>query len=322
MRTIAASVLVRDLALMVDRWPFWTPQQCLRSIIQGAILHTISDRRTYGVPLAVFFIATSLSISASAQAAVDNTVPSPTLALAPAPVQSTGDAHSSQQVTLLPDAPSASSTADYAPSSTSGTRVVATGLILPMPQASHTTAVIEPNQDAPVLTAGDKVLLGLKDAVSPAAVLGWFTVAGYEQITNGSPNYGTDRGAFGRRLGDAAIRDSSETILSASVMSPIFHEDPRYYRLGPTHNFFARLVYAGTRPLITRTDSGHNSLNLALLTGTMGGSALTNLYYPQANRGAVQTLETFDGSVAGSALGDIVSEFYGDLIHRLRPIPR
>jgi hypothetical protein len=138
-------------------------------------------------------------------------------------------------------------------------------------------------------------------------------------VTNGSPNYGTDRGAFGRRLGDAVIRDTSEDILSDSVMSPLFREDPRYYRLGPSHNFFARLVYAGTRPLITRSDSGHASLNLALLSGTLGGSALTNLYYPQANRGAVQTLETFDGSIAASALGDIVSEFYGDLMQRIHP---
>ena len=49
---------------------------------------------------------------------------------------------------------------------------------------------------------------------------------------------------------------------------------PALLPAGPSHNFFARLVYAGTRPLITRSDSGHASLNLALLSGTLGGSAL------------------------------------------------
>jgi len=225
------------------------------------------------------------------------------------PVSSASAATSSTATALpelapLPDAPGGA---------------VTSGLVLPTPQASPTQKHIAPGQVAPILTANDKILLGARGAFSPSSVASWFIVAGYEHVTNGSPNYGTDRGAFGRRLGDAVIRDTSEDILSDSVMSSLFREDPRYYRLGPSHNFFARLVYAGTRPLITRSDSGHASLNLALLSGTLGGSALTNLYYPQANRGAVQTLETFDGSIAASALGDIVSEFYGDLMQRIHP---
>jgi hypothetical protein len=90
---------------------------------------------------------------------------------------------------------------------------------------------------------------------------------------NSSPNYGTDRGAFGQRLGAAAVRDASESIFTDSIMSPLLHEDPRYYRLGPSHNVFIRLFYAGTRFILTRADSGNTSLNLALLSGTMGGAA-------------------------------------------------
>ena len=158
----------------------------------------------------------------------------------------------------------------------------------------------------------------------PPAVAGWFAVAGYEHLTNGSPNYGTDRGAFGRRLGDAAIRDSSEDIVSDSLLSPLFREDPRYYRLGPTHNFFVRVVYAGTRPLITRSDSGHSTINFALLTiaTVFGGAAFTNVYYPDANQGVGQTLETFGGSMGGSAIGDLVSEFADDLMNHFRHTQR
>ena len=128
-----------------------------------------------------------------------------------------------------------------------------------------------------------------------------------------SPNYGTDRGAFGQRLGAAAIRDASEGIFSDSIMSPLLHEDPRYYRLGPSHNFFVRAIYAGTRPIITRTDGGRTSPNLAELSGTLAGSALTQAYYPQLNRGATQVMETFGGSLGGSAVGDVVSEFFEDV---------
>jgi hypothetical protein len=186
-----------------------------------------------------------------------------------------------------------------------------------LPEASHTDKYIEPGQPAPSLTAGDKALLGVKDAFSLFSAIGWLATAGYEQALNGSPNFGTDRGAFGQRLGASAIRDITEGIFSDSVMSPIMHEDPRYYRMGPEHNFFVRLVYAGTRTIITRTDGGRTSPNLALLSGTLAGSALTNTYYPQLNRGPRQTFLTFGGSLGGSAVGDVVGEFYDDVAQLL-----
>jgi hypothetical protein len=159
------------------------------------------------------------------------------------------------------------------------------------------------------------VLLGLRDSVSLFSAVGWVATAGYEQAVNGSPNYGTDRGAFGQRLGAAAIRDSTEEVFGDSVMSPIMHEDPRYYRMGSSHRFIVRLIYAGTRPIVTRTDGGRTSPNFALLAGTLAGAALTNAYYPQLNRGPTQTMETFGGSLGGSAVGYVVSEFYADVMH-------
>jgi len=72
-----------------------------------------------------------------------------------------------------------------------------------------------------------------------------------------------------QRLGAAAVLDSSENIFSDSVMSNVFHEDPRYYQMGPAHNFFARVVYSATRSVFTRTDRGHSSVNFAQLTGTL-----------------------------------------------------
>jgi hypothetical protein len=155
--------------------------------------------------------------------------------------------------------------------------------------------------------------------VSPFSAVGWFASAGYEQLVNGSPNYGTDRGAFGQRLGAAALRDASEGIFSDSVMSPILHEDPRYYRLGPSHNFFVRVIYSGTRPIIGRTDGGRTTPNIANLAGTLAGAALASAYYPPLNRGFTQTMETFGGSVGGSAVGDLASEFFADFLHLLHP---
>ena len=232
-------------------------------------------------------------------------------------------APSADSAQFLPSAPEAkmsgaSSSADVASMHTRGASGAAVTATSNGAVASPTQKYIEPGQIAPTLTAGDKALLGVKNAFTPFEAAGWFATTGYSQVTNSSPNYGTDRGAFGQRLGASAIRGSSEDIFSDSVMANFFHEDPRYYRMGPAHNFLVRLVYAGTRPLLTRMDSGRATPNFAQLTGTLGGAALTNLYYPQANRSMGQTMETFGGSVGGSALSDVVSEFYADFVHMFR----
>jgi hypothetical protein len=74
-------------------------------------------------------------------------------------------------------------------------------------------------------------------------------------------------------------------------------------------------VYAGSRVFVTRNDNGKVTPNLALLGGNLAGSALTNAYYPQINQGFRQTASTFGGSIGGSAIGFLVSEFYDDALH-------
>ena len=224
---------------------------------------------------------------------------------------------------VLPDAPSAvasSSSVEIAEGNAAPLEMGArrrddvSGTATELPEASRTQMFIQAGQTAPALSAHEMVALGVRDSFSLIAIAGWFTSAGYDQWLNSSPNYGTDRGAFGERLGAAAICNSSEDLLSYSVMSPLLHEDPRYYRMGPGHNFIVRLVYAGTRPIITRTNSGHSTPNLALILGNAEGSALTNAYYPPVNRGTEQTMETLGFSIGGSAIGDVVGEFYGDVL--------
>jgi len=140
----------------------------------------------------------------------------------------------------------------------------------------------------------------------------WLASAGWGQLTNGAPNYGTDKGAFGERLGAAAIRDVSEDFLSTAVMASAFHQDPRYYKMGRHHRIGRRIVYAATRAIIARSDSGRMEPNYSLLAGNLAGSILTNAYYPASNHGFKETSEIFFGSVGGSALGFGISEFLSD----------
>ncbi len=213
---------------------------------------------------------------------------------------------SSSSVEALPNAPSAmlrGSAVDF------NGQTTASG-----PEAPRLEKYISAGWTAQRLTARDKVLIGFRDSVTPFSFLAIIVSAGYSHVTNGEPNYGTDKGAFGQRLGATAIRDTSEDIFTDSVYAPLLHEDPRYYVEGPQHGFFQRIIYAATRPLITRTDSGRSTVNGAQLLGAASSSAVSYTYYPQVNKNFGATASTFGGALAGDALGDVVSEFSDEVL--------
>ena len=176
----------------------------------------------------------------------------------------------------------------------------------------HLQMLVRPGEIGDPMTVHDKVAAGLKASVFAAT--GSLAAAGWGQLTDGRPNYGTDSGAFGQRLGAAAILSTSNSLFNHSVFAPIFHEDPRYYVMGSGHPFLKRLVYAGTRVLITRTDSGHSTPNFALFAGNAASSALTVTYYPAKNATFSGVAETFGGSLGGSALAFVVDEFIDDAL--------
>jgi hypothetical protein len=178
----------------------------------------------------------------------------------------------------------------------------------------HLRLTVYQGEIAAPMTVSDKVKGGLKNSVSLFSMTGWVVSAGYEQLTNGSPNYGTDAGAFGQRLGIGAIHGISNGVFSNSLFAPIFHEDPRYYVMGPGHPFLKRLVYAATRSVISRTDSGRSIPNYALFAGNAAGAALTVTYYPAQNTTFSQVTRTFGTSLGGSSFGFVVDEFLIDAL--------
>jgi hypothetical protein len=220
-------------------------------------------------------------------------------------------------VAELPDAPSASltsssrSSADAIDGGASADLNAfggqATSAVKPMAPAY--VKLIVAGQAAPKQTATDKVVLGLRESVLPSAMAGWVISAGWSQLIDSSPNYGTNGKAFAQRLGAAAALRSSREIFSDSVLSIAFHQDPRYYQLGSSHRLVNRVVYAVTRPLIGRTDGGRTIPNYAFILGTGGASALTHTYYPEINVTPGQVMQTWGTSLGGIALGYLVSEF-------------
>jgi hypothetical protein len=167
------------------------------------------------------------------------------------------------------------------------------------------------------LTARDKFVLSLRATATPWMFTSVATVAGFEQLRNSSPHYGSDSEAFAKRFGAAAARDSSQLILGDGLLAPVFHEDPRYYQLGEQHRVWTRTAYAISRVFVTRDDQGHPTPHLSLLLGNAAALALSNTYYPERDRSVSQTFANYGGSLGGAAFSFIVREFLDQALYDL-----
>ncbi|HEY4009890.1 MAG TPA: hypothetical protein VGM11_07040 [Acidobacteriaceae bacterium] len=222
---------------------------------------------------------------------------------------------------MLPDAPGPQQQAQQTPQADDKPLMAATrsGVSTPqMPMAPMYSRVIPAGMATPQIHGRDKYVLATRNLYSLTSFADFFVSAGWDHLTNGQPNYGTDRGAFGERLGAAAIRDSAQAFLSNGPFAVWMHQDPRYFALGSQHNLGRRTWYALTRPLVTRSSSdGHAELNTSLILGQAAGTALNNLYYPKSNRNFHDNLASFGGSIGGAALSFVLDEYTSDLLRMI-----
>jgi hypothetical protein len=190
-----------------------------------------------------------------------------------------------------------------------------------LPEASPYARYIRVGQRAPELTSENKVVMGFRDAVTPFSVLGWASIAEYEQVRNVTPNYGTNGGAYLQRFGAAAARGASKGVFTASLFAPLLHEDPRYYKVGRSRSAAYRLFYAGSRVFITKRDDGSETVNWALLSGDLAGTALTQAYYPAQNRGAGIVGRDYGVALGGSAVTFALAEYLAETLEFLHVPP-
>jgi hypothetical protein len=172
--------------------------------------------------------------------------------------------------------------------------------------------VVDPGEKVPPLNSRDKMVFWLHEEVSP---VGWFPAilsAGYDQLTNGDPKYGSDSVAFGERVGAAFLRESSYRFFSDSLFPTLTHEDPRYFRKA-NGGVKARGLYAAEQAFVGQRDNGSTGINYSDILGHLAGSALTATYYPAPSVSARVVMETWGISLAGEAGGNLFLEFWPDV---------
>lgn len=172
---------------------------------------------------------------------------------------------------------------------------------------------VHPDERAYSLTPMDKLTLSLMSRVTPGEAASTVLGAGWSQVRNSRPNYGTDSGAFGERIGALALKQTSQAFFSYGLFPALLHQDPRYYILGDTRPFKRRIVYSAMTVVITQNDEGNTVINSSRLAGIAAATALTTAYYPPENRGFGNESKAFGTSLATAVLNSELHEFGGDI---------
>jgi hypothetical protein len=169
-------------------------------------------------------------------------------------------------------------------------------------------------QNAPPLKSKEKFQLFVKGTLDPFPFVAYGIQAGVEQANDSHSGYGQGAAGYAKRFGAALGDGTSARFFSTYVFPSLFHQDPRYFRKGAGSGR-SRVGYSVSRAFVTRGDSGTAQPNWSNVLGKFAGAGLSNLYYPQEDRGASLTLSRVAISLSYQMLGNLAIEFWPE-IHR------
>ena len=162
--------------------------------------------------------------------------------------------------------------------------------------------------DAAPLTAKQKFSLATRGTFDPVALIGVGVAAGMEQATNAYAGYGQGAAGYSKRYAARFVDGRSSDFMTHAVFPALLHQDPRYYYQG-SGSAESRLLHAISSAFLTRNDNGRRAPNYSYLLGNLCAGALSNLYYPQANRGPNLVFTNAAMGLAGRISGNILREF-------------
>jgi Carboxypeptidase regulatory-like domain len=162
--------------------------------------------------------------------------------------------------------------------------------------------------DAAPLNWKQKFSLAARNGADPVAFIGIGLGAGIAQATNAYAGYGQGAAGYGKRYAARFADGRSSDFLTHAVFPALLHQDPRYFYQG-SGSFKSRLMHALSTPFVTRSDSGRSVPNASYLLGDLSSAALSNLYYPKANRGANLVFANAAVGLAGRVGMNLFREF-------------
>jgi Carboxypeptidase regulatory-like domain len=166
------------------------------------------------------------------------------------------------------------------------------------------------------LTPRQKSDLAWRSLIDPVTFAITGLAAGIQQADDTFPGYGYGAAGYGKRYAANYGNELTGTILGGVVLPILFKQDPRYFYKG-TGTVRQRTLYALKFAVYCKGDNGKWQINYSGILGSAAAGALSNLYYPSANRdGWSLTAENAGLGIAGTAVANLFQEF---VVRKLTP---
>jgi hypothetical protein len=173
------------------------------------------------------------------------------------------------------------------------------------------------NHDAAPLTTKLKFRLAIRASTDPVFFAAVAVVAGADQAGD-TPNYGQGAKGFGQRFGASYANGFTDIMVGEAILPSLLHQDPRYFYQG-TGTKRSRVIHALSSPFICKGDNGKWEPNYSSVGGDLAAGAISNIYYPQSNRGAGIVFENALITTGGRMVNGFLQEF---ILRRFTPSAR
>jgi hypothetical protein len=135
----------------------------------------------------------------------------------------------------------------------------------------------------PPQTVKEKFKTGALDSFDYSSFIFVGIQAGIAQATDSYPSFRQGAAGYGRYYWHTFADQTDENLWVEGILPSVLRQDSRYYTLGHG-GFIKRGIYAVSRTVITRTDSGRETFNASEVLGAGTAAAISSTYYPTQYR--------------------------------------
>jgi len=145
-------------------------------------------------------------------------------------------------------------------------------------------------------------------AYGPGPLLGAAAYTGLLQEVNFPREWGQGASGYGKRLGSTLAYAGVRNLMSFGLDTAL-HQDPRYHPSGES-GFWRRTKHAFRGTILTRTDSGGETLATWRIGSAYGATFLANEWYPDRVNTVKLGLEQGTTQMGFDFLANLASEFW------------
>ena len=190
----------------------------------------------------------------------------------------------------------------------------------------------------PPLTTKQKYWVVTRGSFDYVQIPWYGFLSAISQAQDSEPGYGQGWAGYGKRYAASFADGTIENYLTGAILPSLLHQDPRYFQSGQG-SFTHRALYAMSRNLITRVDSGKNQFNYSeVVGGALSAAISTYSYHPTSkvvttttpgvyryipsDRTLSNTAKVWGTQYGYDTLTLVVKEFWPDIRRKIRKTPK